>query len=277
MKVFFRDRGLVLGSLMGAAIVFILYVLFIGEIMTKGYEDTVPDVASVISAWAMSGVVAVVPVTVTIGAFSVMVNDRINRRTDDFRISPMRSYEIAGGHLISTLVIGTVMTLLVLVLAEAYVVVNGGNILSPLMMLEAVLVILLTVLSCGAIAFVIMMFINSSGALSVTNAMFGTMSGFLAGAYVPIGMYPTSVQSVLGFVPLTHSASLMRKVMMDDAYSGPLSDMDPGPLAEFGRDMGVDIYIGDVQISPEVSIAVLVIVSVVLFAVAAYLVSLKRI
>ena len=66
LLIFFRDRGSVFFSLLGVLIIIGLYVLFLGDIMVKDLGD-LPGARFLMDSWIMSGLLAVTPVTTSLG------------------------------------------------------------------------------------------------------------------------------------------------------------------------------------------------------------------
>lgn len=66
--------------------------------------------------------------------------------------------------------------------------------------------------------YLVILFIHSSGSYSVTSSLVGSLSGFIAGVYIPVGILPTWVASIIKFFPATQAASLLRKALMGSQF-----------------------------------------------------------
>ena len=113
---------------MGAIIVIALYILFLGDVWTDSLD--VEGSRYLMDSWIMSGVLAITSITATMGAFGTFVDDRAKGIIRDFNASPVKKYEMAGGYILSTFIIGIIMSLVALIFAEAYIVASGGEFLS---------------------------------------------------------------------------------------------------------------------------------------------------
>jgi len=274
VKVFFRDRTAVVFSMFAALIVIALYFLFLGDTITASYEH-IPGARTIVDSWAMAGLMAVVPVTASLGALGIMIQDKISGAVRDLTVSPMRRYEIVGGYVLSTFIVCTALSLLALTFAEAYIVYNGGSLLSSVQFAKVLGLVLLSVISSSAIMFVVALFISSNNAYSAVSTIVGTMIGFLTGVFVPIGVLPSAVGTVVKIVPASHSASLFRQVMME----GPMISMEgmpPEEMLEFELDMGVKFGFGDGLVTTEMSLLILVAVAAAFFIFAVLMLSVKR-
>ena len=88
LKVFFRDKASVFFSLLAVLIIFLLYMLFLGDV----WQQNLPKVAgtrAMMDSWIMAGVLAVTSLTTVMGAFGTMVDDRQNKIVKDFSASPV--------------------------------------------------------------------------------------------------------------------------------------------------------------------------------------------
>lgn len=274
IRVFFRDRAAVIFSMMGALIVIALYFLFLGDFISQTYSE-IPNARTIIDSWAMAGLLAVVPVTTTLGAFGIMINDKMSGAVRDFTVSPMKTYEIVGGYVLSTFTVGVIMSLLALVFAEAYIVFNGGDLLSAIQFIKVIGIIILSVISASAIMFLLALFINSNNAYTTASTVVGTLVGFLLGVYIPIGVLPAAIGAVVKIIPASHSASLFRQVMMEKPMES-MSVMSPEYIHNFELDMGVIFEFGDFVVTSGISILILIAAAILFFVIAVARVSRNR-
>jgi len=273
VKIFFRDRTAVIFSMFGALAVVALYFLFLGNSLTASYSD-IPHARQIIDSWAMAGLMAIVPVTATLGALGVMIQDKINGAIRDLTVSPMKRYEIAGGYVLSTFFVGMILSFLVLALAELYIVSNGGSFLTAVQFAKVIGIILLSVISASAIMFFVALFITSNNAYSAVSTVVGTLIGFLTGVFIPIGTFPSTVATVTKLVPASHSASLFRQVMLEGPMEA-MSGMPPDEILQFELDMGVRFQFGNYLVTAEMSILILVATAAVFFVLALLKLSMK--
>ena len=101
-------------------------------------------------------------------------------------------------------------------LAELYIVVNGGSLVSPVQGVQILGIIVVSVFSAAGLLGLLSSFIATQSAFSGASIAIGAAIGFLVGAYIPIGSLPDGVQKVLTFFPSSHAARALRVVMMDD-------------------------------------------------------------
>lgn len=275
LKLFFRDRASVFFSLMAVLIVFGLYALFLGATITRGMEN-VEGIDFLMNSWVIAGIMAVISMTSTLGAFGVMVEDRARKMYKDFSVSPLRRSTISGGYVLSAFCVGVIMSLVALLVGEIYIVASGGELLPASLLLPMLGAILLSVLSSSAIVFFIVSFFKSTNAFATASTVIGTLIGFLTGMYIPIGILPAGVQTVMKAFPVSYSASLFRNIFMERPMEIAFADAPQTVVTEFKTELGVHFQYGEETSTIALCIAVLVVTAVVFYALALLNISRKR-
>ena len=273
MRLYFRDKTSVFFSLLAVIIIIALYVFFLGDMMIQGL-DQFTNPAFLIDSWVMSGMLAVASSTTTMGAFGIMVEDRSNNILKDFYASPISRAKLAAGYIVSSFVIGVIMSLVTLTIAEIYIVARGGELLSLNSFLQLFGLIFLSVMAGSAIIYFVVSFFKSSNAFATASTVIGTLIGFLTGIYIPIGNLPEAVQTVIKCFPPSHAAALMRQVMMQRPLEIAFSGAPQQYVDQFNYSMGVYFKLGDHLITTTESILVLVATTVIFYALS--IVSLSR-
>lgn len=275
LKVFFRDKGAVFYSLLAVIIVIALYAVFLGDTITGGMED-IEGIDFLMNSWIISGILAVISVTSTLGAFGVMVEDRAKKIMKDFTVSPIKRGSLAGGYVLSSYCVGVIMSMAALVIGEVYIVVSGGELLSAENMARAVGGILLSVLSSGSIVFFIVSFFHSQNAFATASTVVGTLIGFLTGVYIPVGTLPDAVGSIIKVFPVSYSASYFRTVMMEQPSAVSFDGAPVSLVQDFNRELGVNFQFGNHTTTLLTCITVMIITAAVFFALSLAVVSKKR-
>ncbi|MGI6168346.1 MAG: ABC transporter permease [Christensenellales bacterium] len=244
-KLFFRDKASLFFSLLSALIVLGLYLLFLRRLNVASLEQAIGDAAyNVIDSWMFSGILAIITVSSTLGAFGTMVDDRYRKISRDFLASPVRRSSLTAGYILTSVIIGIVLFLIALGLCQIYMAGNGFLLLSPLEFLKLLGVLIITVFSSSALMFFLISFIKTLNAYSTASAIIGTLIGFVTGVYMPIGMFPESVQTVIKLIPPSHGAMLMRQIMTSRPIEAGFVGAPAEALAEFRTQMGIDFVVG---------------------------------
>ncbi len=273
LRLFFRDKSAVFFSLLASLIVIGLYVLFLGDVWTAGMSE-LDNARQLMDSWVMAGLLAVTSVTTTMGAFGTMVLDRSRKISKDFYSSPVSRKSLAAGYIISSFLIGLVMSLSTLVLAELYIVSEGGSLLSATALIKVLGLLLLSCLSNTSIMFFVTSFFASENAFSTASTIIGTLIGFLTGVYLPIGMLPAPVQWVVKLFPPSHAAALLRRAMMPSPISRG-AVLPAGYAADLQRHLGSVFCFGGKALSPSGSILFLLAAAALFFALSVLNISRK--
>ena len=258
LRVYFRDKASVFFSLLSVLIIILLYALFLGDAWSSGsvFQGRA-GVKNMMDSWIMAGLLAVVSVTSTMGAFGIMVEDKSRKIMKDFASSPLSRAGLTGGYILSAFLIGLLMSLVTAVFAVIYMVARGGAFPGLPVLGKTMLLIIITSLSNTSLVLFLVSFINSSNAFSTASTLIGTLIGFLTGIYMPIGQLPAAVQSIIKVVPTSHAAALLRQTLMEE----PLQKVFAGAPAEmvnaFKETMGVTLSMGGKPLTPMTHVLVL--------------------
>lgn len=256
LLVFFRDKASVFFSLLSVFIIIALYALFLGDVWTSGMTE-ITGARFLMDSWIVAGLVAVTSVTTTMGAFGTMVEDKTRKIIKDIRSSPLARPSIAGGYIFSAFIIGVIMSLVALGLSELYVVSRGGALIDAKTLLQVIGLILISTFSNTALVLFFVSFFQSTNAFSIASTIIGTTIGFLTGIYIPIGELPTGVQYVIKFFPPSHSAALLRQVIMAEPMAQSFAGIPAEYLTQFKETMGVTFQINGSTVTPMTSILIL--------------------
>jgi len=275
LKLYFRDRNAVFFSLLGVFVIITLYLVFLGDVWASNYPD-VAGIRLAMDSWIMAGVLAITSFTTTMGAVGTMVEDKTKKIKKDFVASPLSRNSMTGGYILSTITIGIVMSLVTLVIAEIYILINGGTLITLPDLAKLFGLILLATISNSAIVVFIVSLFNSLNAYGTASTLVGTLIGFMTGIYLPIGMFPPAVQWVIKLFPPSHAATLMRQVMMRAPVEKVFAGAPKQLVTEFKQLMGMEFTFGNQVISPGVSILILVGTAIVFYLLALWNLSRKK-
>lgn len=277
LKLFFRDRTSVFFSLLAVFIIIGLFVLFLGNLMAKDLQDLFGEYARfTINSWVMAGILAVTSITTTMGAFGIMIEDKTKKISKDFFSAPLKRSQLVGGYICSTFIIGLIMSIAALVIAEVYILADGGSLLGYLEILKLIGVMLLSVFASSSIVLFIVTFFRSSNGFAAASTIIGTLIGFLTGIYIPIGSLPQTVQTAIKIFPISHAAALFRQIMMKEPLSAAFRNIPAEAILDFKKTMGVVFYFGDREVTPLMNILILAATGILFYLLAIWRVSVKK-
>ncbi|MFH5879170.1 ABC transporter permease [Arthrobacter sp. NA-172] len=270
LTLFFRDRMGVFLSLLSAVILFVLYALFLGNLQVENVQEKFPaaspnDVQGFVDSWVFAGIVMITTLTTSLSALNIFVEDRTSGRFKDFMVSPVRRGHLVGGYLLSSFVIAVLMSTVILVAGQVYMIVAGHAPTAWGDLFKSFGYICLLSAAFSALSSFIVTFIKSSGAFSSLGTIVGTIIGFLAGAYIPLGTLPSGVTNVINALPFSQAAMLVRGPLTEQTIS-TLADGQNQAVSAMDKFYGVDIYVGDFAVTAPMAIATMVVVVIVFAA-----------
>ena len=275
LKVFFRDKTAVFFSLLAVLIVLGLYIFFLGDVWVDSFPN-IKGVKNLMNCWIMAGLIGVTSVTANMGAFGTMIEDKSKNKIKDFYVSPIKKSKIVGGYIISSFIVGSMMSVVTLIISQIYLVYSGVDVLNFKELTEVFLIILITSLSNSAMILFIVSLFSSEKAFSTASTIVGTLIGFITGIYLPISMLPDSVQIIVKLFPTSHGISILRQIFMKKQMDISFADVPTNYINEFKESMGVVYYINDKLVSNTTSIFILIASTIIFFSLAVLILYKKK-
>lgn len=275
LKVFFRDKTAVFFSLLAVFIVLGLYIFFLGDVWVDSFPN-IKGVKNLMNCWIMAGLIGVTSVTANMGAFGTMIEDKSKNKIKDFYVSPIKKSKIVGGYIISSFIVGSMMSVVTLIMSQIYLVYSGVDVLNFKELTEVFLIILMTSLSNSAMILFIVSLFSSEKAFSTASTIVGTLIGFITGIYLPISMLPDSVQIIVKLFPTSHGISILRQIFMKKQMDISFADVPTNYINEFKESMGVVYYINDKLVSNTASVFILIASTIIFFSLAVLILYKKK-
>lgn len=279
-KMYFKDMGMFLTSLITPAILLILFMTFLGSIYKDSFVSAIPKglevsdklISGLVAGQLSSAMLATSCVTVAFCSNLLMVQDRANGTRKDLIVSPIKkttlglSYFLAS--ILSTLIVNLAATMICFIYIGCM-----GWFLSVGEALLAILDVILLTLFGVSLASCINYFLNTQGQASAVGTIVSSCYGFVCGAYMPISSYGKSLQNFMAFLPGTYGTSLIRNHMMNGALDS-LSEQLPSEAIKAMKD-SVDVNLYFFDNSVEVWQMYLILLSFIVLFIALYLVFVK--
>ena len=217
LRLFFKDKGLLLTSLITPLILLVLFVTFLGNVyrdslilmLPEGYAVPNDILSALVSGQLVSSLLAVSCVTVSFCSNFLMVQDKALGIRADLDISPVSNAILSLSYYVSAFLSSLIVCLTATLAGLAYMA-AGGWYLSASDVLCLFADVFLTVMFGTALSSVISHFLNSQGQISAVGTIVSSGYGFLSGAYMPISSFSEGMQTVLSFLPGTYATGLFR-------------------------------------------------------------------
>jgi len=265
LRLFVREPLNVFFALLSPLIVFLLYTVFLGNLQVDSITAAAPmaetgDVRGFVDSWMFGGIVALTTMTAPLGALSVFVDDATSNRFRDFLVSPVTRGQLVSGYLVGAFTIGVISALLVLTLGLVYLSTVSGVLVGAAQVASSVCWIFLSTAGFTALWGYIVTFLRTSGSFSALSTIIGTSVGFVAGAFVALGLLPDAVRSAVSALPFAEAAMLLRREFTRTAVSDLAGD-NPGAIDALNRLYGIDLAIGDWAVPSWYPVALIVAVT----------------
>lgn len=270
LRLYFRDISDVILSLLSVFIAIGVYVLFLSKLQidmvndaVKGMNISRKDVLWLVNSWVAAGLLAITPVTSGLGGLGTLVQDMDKKITKDFKSSPVGKWKYPVSILISSCIIGTVMSILPLIIYGIYIYVSTGHGFSLQQYVLAILMIMYTsIFSCCIMGFITSL-LKSRQAFTSLSIIVGTIVGFLDGVYMPVGLLPDKVQSFLKVIPFGHSAVIFRSLLMSNSINGVMGDLPKSAQKVYLKAYGVKYYVDNRELELKFSMIYMLIWAII--------------
>ena len=224
-KLFFRDKGMLLSSLITPIILIVLYATFLAKVYKDSFLSNIPAVVDIseklingtVAGQLAAALLAVSCVTVTFCVNLTMVQDRALGVRKDFDVSPIRKPMIYLGYFFATVLNSLMVNILALALCLGYIGIMGWY----LTVMDVVLLILdliLLVLFGAVLSSIVCYPLKTQGQMSAVGTIVSAGYGFVCGAYMPISNFGEGLQNVMSYLPGTYGTSLIKNHMLRGVF-----------------------------------------------------------
>ena len=267
VKLFLKDKGMVLSALITPVILLVLFATFLANVYRDTFESNLPEgfevsdkiISGLVGGQLCSSLIAVSCVTVAFCANFLMVADKVNGARDDLLMSPVKKSTLALGYYAATVVSTLIICLIATALCFIYLACAGWflSFADVVLVLSDVLILTLfgTILSA-----IVNTFLTTQGQISAVGAIISAGYGFICGAYMPISQFGSGLRNTLMFLPGTYGTSLVRNHMMGGVFKEMSAQGFPAEAVEGIKDsVDCNLYLFGNSVNIGVSYAVLII------------------
>lgn len=242
-KLFFKDKGMFLTSLITPVILLVLYVTFLGNVYRDSFTSALPAgfsipeelIGGTVGGQLLSSLLAVSCVTVSFCCNMIMVSDKVTGARRDLTVSPVKKSTLALSYYLSSFFSSVLVCLLALGAGCIYLA-RVGWYLTAGDVLCMVLDIFLLVLFGTALSSILSVFMHSQGQISAAGTVVSAGYGFICGAYMPISQFGAGLQKVLSFLPGTYGTGLLRNHALRGVFAQMRAQGFPDMVVEAIKD-----------------------------------------
>lgn len=214
--VFLRDKTAVFFSFLAMIIIIVLMGVFLSKMnvdsilslleqfrRSKATATDRKNATELVNYCILAGILMTNSLTVSTSVIGIYIDDIKSHAIDCFYSAPIKRSIVSLSYIAAAMMISMMMCLATLGVFLAFIVLDGGEMLS--------------------------LGLRSSKGWSTLASISGTLVGFLGGVYLPMGFLPKGVASVLKFLPFLHGASILRKscvqAALDKTFAGCPSEI----------------------------------------------------
>lgn len=229
-KLFFKDKGLFLTSLLTPIILLVLYVTFLANVYRDSFVSAVPPglvsdrlIDATVASQLISSLLAVSCVTVAFCSNLMSIGDKASGALRDLTVTPVKRSALAVGYFAASALVTLTVTFSALAICLVYLAFVGWYFQVADVLLLCADVLLVTLFGT-ALASCINFGLSTNGQASAVGTVVSAGYGFLCGAYMPISSFDEGLQRVLSLLPGTYGTGLIR----NHAMAGVLREMENG-------------------------------------------------
>ena len=283
-KLFFKDKGMFFTSLITPVILLVLYATFLANVYKDSFTGAIPDAFPVdeglidgcVGGQLFSSLLAVCCVTVAFCSNMLIVQDKVNGTRNDLTITPVKSWALAMGYYLSTLITTLIICYVAMGVCFIYIKATGWYMTASDVLMIMLDIFLLSLFGT-ALSSIVNLFLSTQGQISAVGTVVSAGYGFICGAYMPISQFSEGLQKVLSFLPGTYGTSLLR----NHALRGVFEEMEdvgfPDEVVETIKDsIDCNIYFFDEKVEVGVMYAILCVTVVALIGIYVLINGLKK-
>lgn len=231
LLVYFKDKASVLFSMLSPLIVFALYMLFLKGTITDSLESHAQGLENFVSksnidalanGILLASIMGTSIITVPYQTLITLVKDREEKIDYDISATPMSRIQIIMSYFASACIAAFIMTSVVMAIGLVILCNNYDMNIGAMEVLKLVGFNLIGSICSTAMFMLITMFIKSTATSGALIGILSAASGFVIGAYIPLGNFSETVQTVCNIFPQTGVTGLIKKTLL----SGILENID---------------------------------------------------
>ena len=224
-QLFFRDKGMLMSSLITPLILIVLYATFLANVYKDSFQSALPEFLEIedkiingtVAAQLTAALLAVSCITVTFCVNLTMVQDKAFGTRKYFNVSPVKKPVIYIGYFFATVLNSLMVNGLALVVCMGYMAKMGWY-MTVTDVLWVILDMVLLVLFGAVLSSVVCYPLKTQGQMSAVGTIVSAGYGFICGAYMPISNFGEGLQKFLSFLPSTYGTSMLKNHMMRGVF-----------------------------------------------------------
>lgn len=284
VKLYFKDKGMFLTSLITPLILLVLY----GTFLSSTYESMFRDSLSIFNASntlikgcvaseLVSSLLAVSCITVAFCSNLIMVQDKANGIRMDLDVTPVKKSTLALSYAIATFISTVLINLIATFICLGYVKYMGWY-LETMDVIYIFLDVIVLVLFGTILSSCIIFPLSTQGQASAVGTIVSAGYGFICGAYMPISQFSNTVHKIILCLPGTYGTSMIRNHFFAGVFREMRSLKYPNELiTALQESVDCHLYFGNTLIEVSMMLTIMVVTILILVAIYVCLNRLKKV
>lgn len=226
--------------------------------------EATPELITMVNEWLVAGLLSMIAVSTTLGAYGIAVKDQESKVQADFLTAPLSRATIQLSYVLNAFIIGCIFSFIALLGCEIFIVTTGGKLLSFGDFIQVLSILFLSVLLASVFNLFLSLFVSTQNAFSTLGTIVGTLLGFLCGVYVPLGALPSFAQHIIMYFPISHTTLLLRNAFMESSIANVFDGVPVSYVEDYKMNYGIVYELNGHILSSTTSLIVIVCTIVVL-------------
>ena len=226
LRLFFKDKGLFITSLITPLILLVLYATFLANVYKNSFLSSLPQnfpvdgkiIDATVGGQLISSLLAVSCVTVAFCSNMLMIGDKATGTIRDLTVTPLKRSTLAISYYTASALSTLIVTFAALAICLGYLSTQGWY-LSAADVFCVILDVLLLTLFGISLSSCLHFFLSTNGQASAVGTIVSAGYGFVCGAYMPISSFSEGLQKVLSFLPGTYGTALIKNHMLRGVFA----------------------------------------------------------
>lgn len=210
LLIYIKDKTGIFFSFLGMFISLFIYIFFLRSNMISSLSR-IDNIDRFVDTWMVAGLISIVSITSTLNAFGQKLEDKKDRRIDDFIVNGKLSLAALNRlYTCISIIEGALSTFIFSLICFGYLSLKYSyNAFNMHFVIVFMFSILLIIFSSLVFSFVTE-FLKTYSSFSSLSAIVGTLTGFFSGTYIIYGELPNFMQNILRIWPGYQIAAVTR-------------------------------------------------------------------
>lgn len=255
VKLYFKDKGTFLTSLLSPLILLVLFVTFLGSVYESSLLAGIPQgvqiskelVKNFTISWLFSSLLGVSAVTVAFCSNIIMAQDKVNGAVYDLMVAPIKKSTLSISYFIANMIATLVVCFAVTTVGLVYI----GSISWYYTAADVALIYLdvfLAVFFGCSLSAVVLNFVSTQGGVGAVSSLISSLYGFVCGAYMPIAQFAKPIRDFISILPGTYSIGLLRTHYLGSVIKEMEKILPSDAIDGIKRGFDVSVYFASKQV-----------------------------